>query len=135
MMGLLNAVLIALSRRNGFENSELGAVAGLLGRDAPGEGVTGLVEQFESSGMGELVDSWIGPGENLPVEPHQIQQVLGRETLQGMADQLGLSELEVAVRMSQLLPDAVNRLTPQGHLPPRGLGSVNELLGRLSAPN
>jgi uncharacterized protein YidB (DUF937 family) len=133
-MGLLNSVLIALSRRNGFENSEMGAVAGLLGRDAPCDGVHGLVEQFQASGMGELVDSWIATGANLPVQPHQIQQVLGPEKLRGMADQLGLSELEVAVRMSELLPSAVDSLTPQGRLPVGGLGSVNELLGRLHRP-
>jgi uncharacterized protein YidB (DUF937 family) len=131
MMGLLNSVLIALSRRNGFQNSEMGAVASLLGRDAPGYGLLGLKEQFENSGMGELVDSWISTGHNLPVEPHQIQQVLGNDKLHDMADMLGLSELEVAVRMSHLLPNAVDHLTPEGELPPGGLGRVNELLGRI----
>ena len=59
-----------------------GALSDLLNQQG---GVSGLVEKFQSGGLGEVVNSWVGSGENLPVSAEQVQQVLGNEQIAGLA--------------------------------------------------
>ncbi|MHA6910352.1 YidB family protein [Ralstonia pseudosolanacearum] len=84
---------------------------------APG-GVGPLQQILEQAGLGEQVRSWIGNGQNLPVSGEQITQALGGSgALSQLASTFGLNENEVASQLAEILPDAVNHLTPQGTLP------------------
>jgi len=107
----------------------LGAALGGLG------GLGGLVAQFTQHGMGEMVRSWVGSGQNLPVSPDQISQVLGNDTIGRLAQQLGLGQGEVAGQLSEMLPQVIDRMTPQGQLPQgndlSALGDIDGLLGGL----
>ena len=80
-------------------------------------GLGGLFSQFQQSGHGDLMNSWVGSGQNAPANPNQIAQALGPDTLRELAQRLGLPESEVAARLSQELPQVVDKLTPQGRLP------------------
>ena len=84
---------------------------GLLG------GLGGLLHSFESNGMGQVAQSWIGSGENHTVAPAQVQQAIGPDMIRELAQRTGRSEQDVAQQLSQELPDIVNRLTPQGRMP------------------
>lgn len=84
---------------------------GLLG------GLGGLFSQFQQSGHGDLMNSWVGTGPNAPAQPQQISQALGPDTLRDLSQRLGLPESEVAARLSQELPEVVDKLTPQGRMP------------------
>ena len=95
------------------------------------DGMSGVMQQFEQSGMGAHVASWIGNGQNLPISADQLHQVLGSEAIAGLAQRLGLSHGDVAAQLSQLLPQAVDKITPQGALPQGGLGEIGSLLGAL----
>ena len=59
-------------------------------------GLSALVQNFNEKGLGEVVSSWIGNGENLPVSAEQIRSVLGSEQVQAIADKLGISTDDVA---------------------------------------
>lgn len=80
-------------------------------------GLQGLVQQFEQGGLGHIVQSWIGTGQNLPISPQQLQQVLGSSQLQQIAGRLGLPPDVLAQQLSHVLPHVVDGLTPNGQIP------------------
>ena len=55
--------------------------------------------------------------ENQPISPGQLGSALGPSIIKSLAEKTGLSEQEVTAQLSQILPGAVDRLTPQGRLP------------------
>jgi uncharacterized protein YidB (DUF937 family) len=108
-MGLLDGVLGGII---GAGTANL--VAGLIDRHG---GVSGLVTQFEQNGLGGIVQSWVGTGANLPVTPEQIQKVLGSQTVADLAGKFGLNPQDFAAKVAQLLPEAVDKMTPGGVVP------------------
>jgi uncharacterized protein YidB (DUF937 family) len=80
-------------------------------------GLQGVVSQFEQHGLGDTVKSWIGTGANQPIAADQIHKVLGTDTLQQLADKAGISVSDLAQKLAQLLPQAVDKMTPGGSLP------------------
>ena len=79
-----------------------------------------------------MIGSWIGHGQNAPISADQLSQVLGPDAIGQIAAQLGLSHGEAARQLSQVLPQAVDRLTPNGPAPDEGLGDVGDILAQLS---
>lgn len=77
-------------------------------------GVSGLVAQFEQQGLGNVVKSWVGTGANLPVTSDQLHQVLGSATVQQMAAKFGLNPQDMLQKLSQVLPAAIDKMTPGG---------------------
>jgi uncharacterized protein YidB (DUF937 family) len=94
------------------------AVAGILEliQNHPG-GLNGLVQTFHQNGLGGLVNSWVGTGQNQAATSEQIQQVLGSGQLQALAQKLGISSEVAASTVAQLLPTVVDKLTPNGTVP------------------
>lgn len=138
-MGLLDSVIGALGGSQGGsgQGDALQAIIAMLaqGNGPGGGGLGGLVQQFERGGLGELIGSWVGTGQNLPISPGQLQEVLGGDLLSQFAQQLGLSQGQAADQLSQLLPQVVDKLTPGGQLPDAGgLGDLGSVLERFSRP-
>ncbi len=79
-------------------------------------GLQGLASQFEKNGLGSIVQSWIGTGENKAINPQQIQQVLGMDSIKALAEKAGLSVDDLSAKLSEILPDAVDKLTPEGKI-------------------
>jgi len=80
-------------------------------------GVQGVVNQFEKQGFGSTVRSWVGTGPNQPITADQIHQVLGSNAVQELAAKAGLSVPELTAKLAQLLPAALDKLTPGGVIP------------------
>lgn len=80
-------------------------------------GVQGIVNEFEKNGLGATVSSWVGTGPNQPVSSADVHRVLGSDLLQQLAAKSGLSVQELAEKLSQVLPQAVDRMTPDGTIP------------------
>ena len=80
-------------------------------------GLQGVVSEFEKNGLGATINSWVGTGPNQAVSPAQIHQVLGSDLLQQLSAKSGLSVQELAQKLSQVLPQAVDQLTPNGSIP------------------
>ena len=93
------------------------------GQALPGGAATGglgdLVDHFRKSGLGKQADSWVSTGQNEPVDEDQMGQALGPDLLDTLAQQTGLSRAELLKRLSAVLPQAVDHMTPGGNLPPR----------------
>ncbi len=134
-MGLLDAVVGALGPSAGPGGGQpdlLGAVIGMLGQgggQAGGlGGLAGLVAKFQQSGLGDVAHSWVGTGENQPIAPDQLGGVLGSDMVSGLAEQMGMNQGDLLSQLSQILPQVVDRLTPNGQIPQ---GDIGGLLGSM----
>jgi uncharacterized protein YidB (DUF937 family) len=129
-MGLLDDLL-------GHVQSQLGASAPATHPDLVAtvlqmlgsSSFTGLVQQFERAGLGPIIQSWIGTGQNLPISAQRLEQALGSGQLQAMAAKLGLSPQAVSEQLARVLPHVVNHMTPGGRLPAAEL--LGDALGML----
>ena len=135
-MGLLDSLIGGALGQGGAggQGDLLGMVAGMLGNDAPGGGLAGLVRSFQQGGLGEVIQSWISTGQNLPISADQLGGVLDSDLVRQMAGKAGLSTGDLMGQLSQMLPQVVDKLTPQGSLPEGGLGNIGDLLGQLMRP-
>jgi uncharacterized protein YidB (DUF937 family) len=105
----------------------LNAVIGLI-QNHPG-GIQGLLSQFQGSGLGAHVASWVGPGENMPISGEQLHQALGSEQVQALAQQAGIPAEHATSGLAELLPGIIHHLTPGGSVPEgqdiqQGLGGL-----------
>ncbi|HKI24862.1 MAG TPA: YidB family protein [Candidatus Sulfotelmatobacter sp.] len=114
-MGLLDNLENMAAGRVAGSNPEAAAVLEMI-QNHPG-GVSGMVEAFHNKGLGGVVNSWIGTGENQAVTPDQIQQALGSAPVQALAQKLGVSPEQAGSTLSQLLPTIVDKLSPNGAVP------------------
>jgi len=80
-------------------------------------GLQGVVSEFEKNGLGATVNSWVGTGANQPISADQVHRVLGPELLQQLSQKSGLSVQELTQKLSEVLPQAVDKLTPGGAIP------------------
>ena len=80
-------------------------------------GVQGVVSEFERNGFGPTVQSWVGRGPNQTISSDGINRVLGNDLLQQLAAKTGLSVQDLTQKLAQVLPDAVDKLTPDGVVP------------------
>ncbi len=114
-MGLFDGILGQLGGLVGGEHT--GLAQNVLGMLQGGGGLSGLVQQFESQGLGHIVSSWIGTGQNLPISLDQLQSVLGTDRLRSMAQSAGVDVSQIGATLSGLLPQIVDKLTPDGMIP------------------
>jgi uncharacterized protein YidB (DUF937 family) len=78
-------------------------------------GVSGLVAQLESGGLGATVKSWVGSGPNQPVTGQQLHGALG-PTLTELAAKMGISPQDLSGKLASVLPQAIDKLTPHGEI-------------------
>lgn len=96
--------------------------------------LSNLTAAFQNAGLANILQSWIGTGQNLPISPDQIKKVLGSDTLSSLAKSAGIGEPETASTLSSLLPQVLDKLSPGGAMPAQSelggmLGSLGKLLG------
>lgn len=116
-MGLLDDVTGALGMgASGSGTPDITALAQQL--LAQSGGVQGLLQKFEQSGLGSVAASWAGTGQNLPVSPEQISQVLADHGLTDVVTRLGIDPQQASALLAQHLPGLVDHLTPGGQVPP-----------------
>lgn len=80
-------------------------------------GLQGVLAKFEQHGLGDTVKSWVGTGANLPISPDQVKSVIGSDLLQQLAAKTGLSVGDLAQKLAQVLPQTVDKMTPDGVMP------------------
>ncbi len=136
-MGLMDQLGQAVGGMMGGQSGQnplLQAITGLLGKDSGIGGLAGLVQAFQKNGLGELVNSWVGTGQNLPATPSQIEQGLGSDLLKQLAGKAGLSSGAASSQLAGLLPDLIDKLTPNGKVEAGGLDQLMKLVqGKMGA--
>jgi uncharacterized protein YidB (DUF937 family) len=142
-MGLLDTVLGSVlggggqSAQPGGAGALMQIVAAMLANQGGGAGgglggLAGLAEQFQRGGMGDVMNSWIGKGENQPIGPDQLGNVLGGDLLGELTQQTGMGQSDLLGQLSQLLPQMVDQATPDGRIPEGGLGDIGAILSRFA---
>ena len=109
-----------------------GALGGLLANNGEHGGLGGLVTKFEQAGMGDVIGSWIGKGDNAPISGGQLQDALGGDVISGIAQKLGINASVLLPMLATMLPTLIDQLTPKGQVPAEGLGNHDDLLSSLS---
>lgn len=94
-------------------------------------GLEGIVKKLQSGGLGDAVQSWIGTGANASVSASQLQSALGGDVMKTVASHAGVSEEEAGNGLASVLPELVNRLTPDGQIPSNGADMLKSLSGLL----
>ena len=138
-MGLLDSVLgSAMGAMSGGGQGGAGGgdmlmrvLGGLLNQSGGAGGLAGLVQQLRQGGLGDVVQSWVGTGQNLPVSAEQLHAALGGDQVSAMAQEAGVPQDDLMAQLSQLLPGVVDKLTPNGELPAGGSGNLGDMLGGL----
>lgn len=92
----------------------MGSVMGLINGAG---GLPALLQQLQGSGLGDQVASWIGTGENQAVSGDQIKDALGADNVQQIAQQAGVEPEHASAGLAQLLPQIIDKLTPNGQVP------------------
>jgi uncharacterized protein YidB (DUF937 family) len=144
-MGLLDSVLGAVANSSQGGGGGLQDILGIVGKnpqlieiatsllsnDGGAGGLGGLVAKFQQAGMGDVIGSWIGSGQNQAISGEQLGNVLGGDALSGLASTMGVSSGDVASQLSSILPGLVDKLTPGGQAPAGGLGNTGDLMAAL----
>jgi len=82
-------------------------------------GLQSLVQQFQGKGLGDIISSWVGTGQNLPVDGNQLKNVFGTEVINAISGKLGLDSSQTLGNLAALLPGLIDKLTPNGQIPER----------------
>jgi uncharacterized protein YidB (DUF937 family) len=134
-MGLLDEVMgmAGMMGAGGQSQQHAGAMGMLLEyiNSPQVGGISGLQQMFEQKGLGGVVSSWIGNGQNLPISPDQLQSVLHSDALQNIAAKTGMDPSQLTSVLSQMLPHVVDKLTPNGQVPESG--ALGEMMKGLAA--
>ena len=147
-MGLLDTVLGSVlggrqQQAGGGTGALINIVAGMLANSQRGAdgasgaggglgGLAGLAEQFQRGGLGDVMNSWIGTGQNQPISPDALGNVLGGDLLGKLTQQTGMGQSDLLGQLSQMLPQMVDQATPEGKIPDGGLGDIGAILGRFT---
>lgn len=107
------------------------AVTGMLSNEGGQGGLGGIMAKFQQAGLGDVVGSWVGRGENQPVSADQVTSALGPDAIAGLAEKMGVSQGDAASQLSNILPGLIDKLTPHGQAPAGGLGNASDLMGML----
>jgi uncharacterized protein YidB (DUF937 family) len=107
-MGLLDGIL------GGFIGGQMATVVNQLIEKHGG--IAGIAEQFQKQGFGPTVQSWIGTGENQPISGTDLDRAVGSDTLAELAAKFGMSKEDLAAKLAEILPTAIDKMTPTGKL-------------------
>ncbi|NTZ84885.1 DUF937 domain-containing protein [Burkholderia metallica] len=131
-MGLLDIVggLIG-GQAGGNSQSALITTALEFINNQPG-GLNGLIEKFKAGGAGDVIGSWVGTGENQPISPDTLQNVLGSDIVGSLASKVGIDPSQASSILAQVLPHVVNGATPNGEVPAGGQIDTSNVLGTLT---
>ena len=95
-------------------------VLGLLTNKETG-GLGGLMQSFNQQGLGDIISSWVGTGNNAPITSEQVQEVLGSDVIRQLAEKSGVSIDAAKAQLAELLPSLIDKVTPDGKIPEGGL--------------
>src|ERR1700704_5438119 len=115
-MGIFDDIKAVTNMGSSLQNMHPGALSAVMEyvNSPQVGGISGLQRMFQEKGLGGIVSSWIGSGQNLPISGEQLQSVLHSDALQQVAQRAGIDASQLTSMMSTLLPHVVDKMTPNG---------------------
>ena len=95
-------------------------------------GVGGMLGKFRQAGYADHADSWQGTGQNMPISGNALQEVLGSGAIGQIAQQLGMSHGDATGGLAQMLPQLIDKFTPNGQVPDNHNDMVAQALALLT---
>jgi uncharacterized protein YidB (DUF937 family) len=131
-MGLFDSIANQLlgSAMGGRQEAATDALGGILNQVG---GLEGLLGKAKDLGLDRQVSSWIGVGQNEPVEAGQVEELLGADAIKGVAEKLGFNAQEVLPLLAQFLPMIIDQLTPKGQIEQGATSAAGLDLGSILA--
>jgi uncharacterized protein YidB (DUF937 family) len=126
-MGFLDDMMGKLGGQQGKE----GGMASLSKMLSDNGGVQGLMAKLTSNGQEGEVQSWVGKGENKPVSGAQVKEALDTDSLNKMAKEAGTTPDKVSDDVAKILPEMVDKATPEGKVPPQGDDPLSKGIGAI----
>ncbi|TAM04851.1 MAG: DUF937 domain-containing protein [Paraburkholderia sp.] len=130
LLDTLGSLFGSSSQQPGGNQAQLIAMATEFVNNQPG-GLNGLIQKFQQGGLGDVVQSWVGTGDNQAISPDQLHNVLGSDVVTGLAQKAGIQPDQVSGLLAQVLPHVVNAATPNGEVPADGQINTSNVLGTL----
>jgi len=104
------------------------ALDGLVGNGQGGVNLVPFVSGLAENGLGAIVGSWLGQGENKSISPEDITTLLGSDKVSEFASSLGLSQESAQNALSEVIPQVVDKATSgEG-------GIMDEMLAQVGGP-
>lgn len=107
-------------------NDPQGGILDQISKGVSGTALGDILDRFRGAGAGSKVDSWVGTGPNEPIQPSDVEAAIDEDTLTSLSMQTGLSREDLIRRITRDLPEAVNKMTPNGDLPAEGTQGSDE---------
>jgi len=76
--------------------------------------VSKLLSAVSGSDLGSIVSSWIGSGNNLPIDIDGVKKLFGENKIQEFANITGVGEDKAVNALKDVIPEVVDKVTPQG---------------------
>lgn len=116
-MGLLDDLVGSLGNSNGSgQGNQIQQLMAIWNWVQEQGGVEVLLQKFQQGGLGQVLNTWIGSGDNQSIGGGDIQNALGQDQLQSLADKLGTDVQGASGTLATLLPQVIDKLSPQGHI-------------------
>ena len=114
-MGILDAITGMAERHpNVSQEQHSSLLQGAMAMFGNSGGISALLNNAQSHGLGGIVQSWIGTGANQPIGAGQLQSVVGQDRINELATRAGVPPAIATAALSRILPVIVDRLTPHG---------------------
>ncbi|WP_036301433.1 YidB family protein [Methylotenera sp. L2L1] len=94
-------------------------------------GLEGVLAKFNEAGLAEQAASWISKGDNLPISAEQVIEVLGRDSIAGIAEKLTMSPSDISEKIAEYLPQAIDKMTPNGEVDGNSGNLLTAVMGML----
>jgi len=128
-MGLFDSLAGAvLSNMGGDKGAMLQIAMDLFKQNG---GLEGVVAKFNEAGLAEQAASWISKGDNLPISAEQVIEVLGRDSIAGIAEKLTMSPSDISEKIAEYLPQAIDKMTPSGEVDSNSGSLLTAVMGML----
>lgn len=107
------------------------ALSGLFSNEEGGFDLGNIISSVTGGegGIGSVVSSWLGDGENAAIDGSQITELLGSDKIAAFADKLGIDTDTALSGLSDAVPNIVDKASEGGSLVGALLGSVTDSLG------
>ncbi|CUY62410.1 YidB family protein [Serratia marcescens] len=79
-------------------------------------GLQAILDKFRQGQFGDIVGSWLGNGENQPITGDHVQQALGSDAINQLAEKLGIDPAQASSTIAQFLPTVTDAASPNGEV-------------------
>lgn len=111
------------------------ALSGLSGGNSDNGGfdIGSILGKMQGGGMADMAQSWLGDGDNAPMDDNQVTEMFGADKISDFASQLGLSNEEAVGGLRDAMPQMVDKASSGGSLLDSigGIGGAINLAGKL----